>query len=66
MTWFTRWRVRVPDERSTPGLLAEIVDGYVAEMEAAWESFRRGEGPNGEPAGTWETDTHELRGYRCL
>lgn len=46
-------------------LVRKQLDEYVSEMGAAWDSYRRGDGPNGEPAGTWETDTQALHGYRC-
>lgn len=32
---------------------------YVDEMKAAQASYARGDGPNGEPRGTWEDDRDE-------
>jgi hypothetical protein len=36
--------------------VARTMSDYVAEMDAARASYKRGEGPNGEAPGTWEAD----------
>jgi hypothetical protein len=38
-------------------LLIKVMGEYVAEMNEARASYERGEGPNGEPRGTWERVT---------
>ena len=35
-------------------LVVKQMVGYITEMEIAKASYERGEGPNGEPRGTWE------------
>lgn len=36
--------------------LEKELGSYIFEMRAAKASYDRGEGPNGEPRGTWEAD----------
>ena len=37
-------------------LVVKLLVGHVTEMHIAKASYDRGEGPNGEPKGTWEDD----------
>lgn len=37
-------------------MLEKDMGRYIGEMRAAEASFKRGDGPNGEPSGTWEAD----------